>query len=76
MAYKIRHIETGLFFTKARSVRLKQSDWKWVKSNLSKRGRLYEFKPTEKQIKSWTGTFIYGEQGELLTNQEFEVVDV
>jgi TorA maturation chaperone TorD len=47
MAYKIKHKESGLFYRPTVS----------TNSNLSKRGKLYEYKPTDKQLMDWLSSF-------------------
>lgn len=55
--WKIKHIPTGLFFsgTKSRKV-----NGRYIKTNLLKTGKIYTFRPTEKQIKSWYRYFYDG----------------
>lgn len=64
--YKLRHIPTGLYFIPSRqvSVRLKDKNGEvhhhWVKSNLSKKGKVYAQRPTLK----WLGNIFYNHIGE------------
>ena len=44
--YKLRHKKTGLYFCPLRSVHVKyDGNSYWVKSNLSKKGKLYKIDP-------------------------------
>jgi hypothetical protein len=72
MAVKFRHIETGLFFCRAkglaptyREVLEYGSHAIFLKRNLSKRGRVYEY-ATEKQKRNWIGEYA----------DEFEIVEI
>ena len=72
MAVKFRHIETGLFFCRAkglsptyREVFEYGSHAIFLKRNLSKRGRVYE-SATEKQKRNWIGEYA----------DEFEIVEI
>lgn len=51
--YRLKHVPTGLYFCPSRFVRIKSSDKKIeisVKSNLSKKGRMYTHKPSFRWI--------------------------
>jgi hypothetical protein len=47
--YRIKHVPTGLYFIPSRKVKVTQGvDWTYVKSNLSKSGKVYAKKPSLK----------------------------
>lgn len=47
--YRMKHLPTGLYYIPSRKVKVTSvSDWSFVKSNLSKRGKVYAKKPSLK----------------------------
>lgn len=60
MAYRLKHLPTGLYYTPSRDVVVRSLDgtqrW-WVKSNLSKTGKLYLTEAKALAPKSWGGKF-------------------
>jgi hypothetical protein len=60
-AYRMKHAPTGLYYCPSRTVRVTvyvsqdRTHLAWVKSNLSKRGKVYPVKPTFK----WLGKSLY-----------------
>lgn len=78
MSYKIKHERTGFYFCKS-SVRQIKKDGKYLgsfKSNLSKKGRVYETL-TEKQMLSYTAHY-YDEVGRICENKgnDFKIVEI
>lgn len=79
--YKIRHNPTGMFYCPSRHVK-KDFDGKtkYVKSNLSTKGKIYEDKPSLK----WTETYYNpddqdgGYSGNIRqsTKDEFEIIEI
>lgn len=59
VVYKIIHRPTGLFYTPSRRIKINGT---YKKSNLSKKGKIYFYKPSEKQIKCYTD-FYHDEKG-------------
>jgi len=81
--YRIRHIPSGLYYCPARHVKVPNQEYGWIKSNLSKTGKLYPRKPSLKHI----GRLYYnhllatGEKGEKsptapFREEEWEIVEV
>jgi hypothetical protein len=64
--YKLKHIPSGLYFIPGREVSVKLKDkngqlnQRWVKSNLSKKGKIYQQRPTLR----WLGDIFYTHLGE------------
>jgi hypothetical protein len=78
MSYKIQHNKTGLYFCKS-SVRQILENGKYqtsFKSNLSKKGRLYETL-TKKQMMNYTSQY-YDEVGRICENKgnDFKIVKI
>lgn len=53
--YRMKHMPTGLYYTPSRKIRVTGSKSIWVKSNLSKKGKLYPHRPTL----AWIGPSFY-----------------
>lgn len=51
--YKLLHIPTGLYLGPAKWMKSLINDDDFVRSNLSKQGKVYQTKPTATQINSW-----------------------
>lgn len=56
-AYRLKHIPTGLYFRPSTEVivKLPNGSWGYVKTNLSKTGKIYAKQPTIK----WVGSVYY-----------------
>lgn len=52
MAYKIRHIPSGLFLQKS-TVKYDRNPFRRYKVNLTKKGKVYENKPSDGQMHNW-----------------------
>lgn len=89
--YRIRHIPTGMYYCPSRTVTVKvegKSYRQWVKSNLSKNGKLYPRKPNLAHINHiWNHTKLtietqYGDQKwarptlEEFNENDWEIVEV
>ncbi len=77
MAFKIKHIETGLFLGKSTTKIETNPKYRRYKTNLKLRGSIYEFKPTIQQLQCWYSTY-YNLSGETVkfNINDFEVVQV
>lgn len=75
MAYKIRHKKTRLFLGTALTKHVYVPKYRKWKTNLKKRGSLYEEEPTLKQLENWFGNY-YDTEGvrQKFNMDDFEIV--
>lgn len=84
-AWKIRHKQTGLFFTPTKHHKGKTKDGYscYNKTNLTKSGKIYHFMPSNQQVFAWFGLYYHPydqatrkDRQRCLGIDEFEIVEL
>lgn len=77
ICYMIEHIPTELYFCNSKKFKDKsiKLGYKYKKTNLSKVGRIYQTKPTEKQLQLWVSSF-WNETNDLVRVNKKDILKV
>lgn len=75
ICYMIEHIPSGLYFNHTKKFKDKKEKFSYKKTNLSKVGRVYQTKPTEKQLQLWVSGY-YDTKGDLIIVNKEHVLKV